>query len=73
MTPATLPDEVAHVQRGGTCTERSTGFRTDGSTVTESRTVTALDDDRLPVAVADVRRADAMVDAPQPFGTTYLY
>jgi PAS domain-containing protein len=54
-------DEVAHirtnvlpvVQRGGKWTGRSTGLRADGSTVTESKRVTALDDDRLLVAVSE--------------------
>jgi CheY-like chemotaxis protein len=54
-------DEVAHirtnvlpvVQRGGKWTGRSTGFRADGSTFTESKMVTALDDDSLLIAVSE--------------------
>ncbi|WP_435068915.1 response regulator [Haloplanus sp. C73] len=55
-------DEVRHirthvlpvVQGGGQWTGRSTGLRADGSTFTESKLVTALDDDRLLIAVSAV-------------------
>jgi len=55
-------DEVEHirthvlpvVQQGGKWTGRSTGLRADGSTFTESKLVTALDDDHLLIAVSEV-------------------
>jgi PAS domain S-box-containing protein len=55
-------DEVEHirthvlpvVRQGGKWTGRSTGLRADGSTFTESKMVTALDDDRLLIAVSDI-------------------
>jgi PAS domain S-box-containing protein len=57
------PDhEVEHIQRnvlpvvesGGEWRGRSEGLRSDGSTFTESKLVTALDDGRLLIAVSDV-------------------
>jgi len=59
-------DEVEHirthvlpvVQQGGKWTGRSTGLRADGSTFTESKMVTALDDDRLLIAVSDITADD---------------
>jgi CheY-like chemotaxis protein len=55
-------DEVEHirthvlpvVQEGGKWTGRSTGLRADGGTFTESKLVTALDDDHLLIAVSEV-------------------
>jgi len=55
-------DEVEHirthvlpvVQQGGKWTGRSTGLRADGSTFTESKMVTALDDGHLLIAVSEV-------------------
>jgi CheY-like chemotaxis protein len=55
-------DEVRHirthvlpvVQEGGQWTGRSTGLRADGSTFTESKLVTALDDDKLLIAVSAI-------------------
>ncbi|AZH26572.1 response regulator [Haloplanus aerogenes] len=59
-------DEVEHirthvlpvVQQGGKWTGQSTGLRADGSTFTESKMVTALDDDRLLISVSEVSTAD---------------
>ena len=55
-------DEVEHirthvlpvVREGGKWTGRSRGLRADGSTFTESKMVTSLDDDYLLIAVSDV-------------------
>ncbi|WP_092633944.1 response regulator [Haloplanus vescus] len=55
-------DEVAHirthvlpvVRTGGKWTGQSTGLRADGSTFTESKLVTTLDDDRLLIAVSAI-------------------
>ncbi|AXG07936.1 response regulator [Haloplanus rubicundus] len=60
-------DEVEHirthvlpvVQEGGKWTGRSTGLRADGSTFTESKMVTTLDDDHLLIAVSEVSPPDA--------------
>jgi CheY-like chemotaxis protein len=59
-------DEVEHirthvlpvVKQGGEWTGQSTGLRADGSTFTESKMVTALDDDRLLIAVSEVSAVD---------------
>ena len=42
------------VSEGGKWTGRSEGLRADGSTFTESKMVTSLDDGRLLIAVSDV-------------------
>ncbi len=42
------------VQEGGTWSGRSRGLRSDGSTFTESKMVTSLDDGRLLIAVSEV-------------------
>ncbi|QGX96132.1 response regulator [Haloplanus rallus] len=42
------------VEEGGEWTGRSTGLRADGSTFTESKLVTALDDGRLLIAVSEI-------------------
>ena len=60
-------DEVEHirthvlpvVQEGGKWTGRSTGLRADGSTFTESKMVTTLDDDHLLIAVSEISPPDA--------------
>lgn len=60
-------DEVEHirthvlpvVEEGGKWTGRSTGLRADGSTFTESKMVTSLDEDRLLIAVSEVSTPDA--------------
>jgi len=60
-------DEVEHirthvlpvVREGGKWTGRSTGLRADGSTFTESKMVTALDEDHLLIAVSEVSAPDA--------------
>jgi PAS domain S-box-containing protein len=46
------------VQEGGKWTGRSTGLRADGSTFTESKMVTTLDDDHLLIAVSEVSTVD---------------
>ncbi|SFR63622.1 response regulator [Halogeometricum limi] len=60
------PDEVEHikthvlpvVQDGGKWTGQSRGKRADGSTFTESKLVTALDDRRLLIAVTELDDSD---------------
>jgi PAS domain S-box-containing protein len=62
-------EEVEHIRThvlpvvrdGGEWTGRSTGLRADGSTFTESKMVTALDDGRLLIAVSEL-------SAPAPEG-----
>ncbi|SDY04556.1 response regulator [Halobellus clavatus] len=59
-------DEVEHIRThvlpvvrgGGEWSGRSRGLRSDGSTFTESKLVTALDDDRLLIAVSELRESD---------------
>ena len=47
------------VQRGGKWSGRSTGLRADGTTFTESKMVTALDDGRLLIAVSELEDGSA--------------
>ena len=59
-------EEVEHIRThvlpvvrgGGEWSGRSRGLRSDGSTFTESKLVTALDDDRLLIAVSELRESD---------------
>jgi len=47
------------VQGGGEWTGRSTGLRADGSTFTESKLVTALDDGRLLIGASEIPSAES--------------
>lgn len=59
-------DEVEHirthllpvVQEGGKWTGRSIGLRADGSTFTEPKMITTLDDDHLLITVSEVSAVD---------------
>lgn len=67
-------DEVEHIRThvlpvvrdGGQWSGRSEGLRSDGSTFTESKMVTALDDDRLLIAVAELDESGVGGDAGRP-------
>ena len=50
------------VREGGTWEGRSEGLRADGDTFTESKLVTALDDDRLLIAVSDIDQSEPVSD-----------